>query len=79
MAAGWIGSLLGEAWSPNAVVVTREAQVMFAPVSEAGTAKTLPEGAEVRVLRRFGDWSEVEVDGQRAGWIRTGQWWGDLR
>lgn len=79
MAGGWLASALGERWSPDAVVVVREAAVAVAPVPEAKAVRTLAEGVEVRVLRRHGDWVEVEVDGARSGWLRATQLWGDRR
>lgn len=79
LAAGWLAAWLGLARSPDAVVVTREAAVALAPVAESKVSRTLTEGAEVRVIRRFGDWAEVELDGARAGWIRSDQVWLDPR
>ena len=79
VAAGWLAAVLGERWSPDAVVVVREASVAMAPVPEAKAVRSLAEGVEVRALRRHGDWVEVEVDGTRAGWLRAAQLWGDRR
>ena len=79
LAAGWLASALGDRWSPDAVVVVREASVAVAPVPEAKAVRTLAEGVEVRVLRRHGDWVEVEVDGARMGWLRAVQIWDDRR
>ncbi len=77
LAAGWLGAVMGLRWSPDAVVVVREAPVALAPVPEAKTVRTLLEGSEVRGLRRHGDWTEVEWEGQRVGWVRTGHLLGD--
>lgn len=79
MAAGWLGSMLGTAWSPNAVVVVRQAEVALAPVPEAKPVVTLPEATEVRVLRTFREWSEVEQDGRRLGWLRSDHLMRDVR
>ena len=78
LALGWWLAWMGQRWSPDAVVVAREAAVVVAPVEAAKTVRTLPEGMEVRELRRFGEWSEVELDGTRAGWLRTSQLWRDM-
>ncbi len=79
VAAGWVACLAGSAGSPDAVVVTREAPVALAPVPEALPVATLPEATEVRLLRTFGEWSEVEREGRRLGWVRTAQVWRDIR
>lgn len=79
LASGWVASVLGERWSPDAVVVVREASLAVAPVPEARAVRTLAEGVEVRRMRRHGDWVEVELDGARAGWVRGVHLWGDRR
>lgn len=71
LAVGWLGSLQGRHWSPDAVVVVRDAAVTVAPVSEGRQVRTLGEGVEVRLLRRFGEWREVALDGERLGWMRA--------
>lgn len=79
LGAGWLASALGETWSPDSVVVTREASVVVAPVPEAKVVRTVTEGVEARTLRRHGDWVEVELEGRRAGWLRADHLWGGRR
>ena len=71
LALGWLGALQGRRWSPDAVVVVRDAAVTVAPVAEGRQIRTLGEGMEVRLLRRFGEWREVALDGERVGWMRA--------
>lgn len=66
---GWGLGWLGREWSPDAVVVVKEAGVVQAPVAQAKAVRSLSEGSEVRVLRGFGDWVEVGLDGVRVGWL----------
>jgi len=70
MALGWGLSWMGREWSPDAVVVVKEAPVVQAPVVQAKAMRTLAEGSEVRILRGFGDWVEVGLDGGRVGWLQ---------
>ncbi len=66
---GWGLSWLGREWSPDAVVVVKEAGVVQAPVVQAKAVRSLAEGSEVRVLREFGYWVEVGLNGTRLGWV----------
>lgn len=67
----WVAVWWHEATLPNALVVAREAVVRPSPSASAKSQGTLPVGAEVRVLRSFGNWREVTRGGQRQGWIEA--------
>ena len=54
----------------TAVVVTSEAPLHQAPLTESATPITLHDGAEVSVLDRKDDWLQVSTDSRRIGWLR---------
>lgn len=57
----------------DAVVVVPEATVRFGPLEESQLAFRLPNGAEVRLSDRKGDWVQVRDGAGRAGWMPSAQ------
>jgi hypothetical protein len=59
--------------SPGAVVVRPRARVRSEPAPRAVELFSFEEGAELRVLRRSGGWTsvELETDPERRGWVET--------
>lgn len=55
----------------GAVIVVREASVRSEPAGRAVEVHVFREGAEVRVLRRAGEWTRIESEGDTRGWVET--------
>jgi tetratricopeptide (TPR) repeat protein len=70
----WFGLVLlhrlGEA---QAVVITREAVCRYGPFEESQSFFTLPDGAEVSIVDRKGDWVQVKDSSKRLGWLENHQ------
>ncbi|HEY5912001.1 MAG TPA: hypothetical protein VJA21_15465 [Verrucomicrobiae bacterium] len=58
---------------PTAVIVTPDAPLHQAPLSESPSPITLHDGAEVRVLDRKDNWLQVSADSRRIGWVQRDQ------
>lgn len=54
---------------PSAVVIAADTTARFGPLEESQTAFTLPDGAEVVVTDRKGDWLGVRDAMGRRGWV----------
>jgi tetratricopeptide (TPR) repeat protein len=60
-------------YRPRAIVIVAEATVRHGPLAESQSFYTLPDGAEVNVLDRQGDWIQVSDAAKRIGWLRQEQ------
>ena len=58
--------------STEAVVVARSTDVRSGPGEDFVVQTTLAEGAEVEVKRTGGDWTEISLGPEFAGWVRSG-------
>jgi tetratricopeptide (TPR) repeat protein len=67
------GALYQDRYSPQAIVVTREAAVRQGPLDEAPTTFTVRDGSELKVLDRKDEWLQVTADSRRSGWVRRDQ------
>jgi tetratricopeptide (TPR) repeat protein len=67
------GALYQDRYSPQAIVVTREATVRQGPLDEAPTTFTVRDGSELKVLDRKDEWLQVTADSRRSGWVRRDQ------
>jgi len=65
------GMVASHGWRarPEAVVLGRDVQGLFAPLENATAHFKLPEGSLVRVQEHSGDWVKVQA-GDKQGWIR---------
>ena len=60
-------------YSPEAIVIAREAAVRQGPLNEAPTTFTARDGSELKVLDRKGEWLQVTADSRRIGWVHRDQ------
>jgi uncharacterized protein YgiM (DUF1202 family) len=60
-------------YSPEAIVIAREAVVRQGPLDEAPTAFTARDGSELKVLDGKDEWLQVTADSRRVGWVRRDQ------
>ena len=67
------GALFLDRYSPQAIVVAREAAVRQGPLDEAPTTFTVRDGSELKVLDRKDEWLQVTADSRRSGWVRRDQ------
>jgi hypothetical protein len=56
--------------APEAVVMTKGREALFAPLADAKAHFAAPEGVIVRVVEVRGDWRRVEL-GTRTGWLKS--------
>lgn len=68
--AGSAGMVAGHGWRerPEAVVLGRDVQSLFAPLENATAHFKLPEGSLVRLEEHSGEWVKVQA-GDKQGWI----------
>lgn len=82
----WLGLLFGllflvfqaiafaklyDGFQPRGVVVVEITQVLSAPEPESSVLFEILEGAEVLILRKNGDWAQIQYPSGLAGWIPT--------
>lgn len=68
---GW--ALHEALYSPEAIVVVREAVIRQGPLDEAQPAFTARDGSELKVLDKKDEWFQVTADSRRVGWVRRDQ------
>lgn len=56
--------------APEAVVMAKGREALFAPLADAKPHFAAPEGVIVRVVEARGDWRRVEL-GARTGWLKS--------
>ncbi len=69
--AGLWGSHKSTRPGTEAVVVVTTAAIRYGPLEESQAHFTLGDGAEVAVVDKKGDWSQIRDASQRTGWLKT--------
>ncbi len=67
------GIRLAEYYGPApAVIIAKEVSVRYGPLDDARSFYNLPDGAEVQVVDKQGEWLQVRDPQKRSGWLKQG-------